>query len=502
MIELLKRNVFPTLIAVLPLLLYFTLTEDASWDGVILEGPIENNNPELLKVFFFQAGWITQYYFMHLIIEIIQFFNIEYRFFNIFLVSNLIILFIYELNRLVREQSLLPNEHVVLFLCLACSSPIFTALTSEMLLFHFAMVTLSYTGVRLYHSNSTFNLFIGFSLSIISFGLLSNLVFVPILSLFYTLTGSRQKGLKRSVFVLLSSIIYFYVLRLYFPPHGTFEGYQPILITKLEGILPFLKGVIQFSSFVFPLAFLVLFLLIFSCPKSPSQRRIQSLISFQKCFYLSFVLVLASIFPYAATSSIALLWAFDDWTVRHGLLMIFPLSLFSYYALCKSNILTPTWKLIDVKALIIILISLNFVVTSISVLTKINRSIFLREVAAAFVEISGDVKPGVLMLVSKDLPFDNFELYELNYHISKLNGKNTWWSSIANSSTPTAVIPTYMSDQRLQKLFLFENSGVLSSPPVTIVSFTSSGFSGLSAAVRNSFGVGSGFVRIDSVKQL
>jgi len=487
-------------IVILPifLFLYHDSVSLATWDGVLIENAIVQNNLDLLKNFLFDSGWFLQYYFIVSLSFLSDIFDLNFRTLNFYFLLFIYGLFVFEISHLLLNKLKVDFSLFLSFLLLITLSPIFTALTSEILTFHFLMYVIGLMSVRLYNSSHFLSKLIGILFIFLSFNLLSNLVFVPIYSFFYSYFFSKRFSAISLMTPLLFAIIFYTFYTILFVPSGAFVGYHKFIIFSPSGILPFLLGASKFLSFFIPLSFLILFILSFVNSKNTFSDA-PDIVSFPNGFIFGlFALSFASIFPYMATASTSLIWDFDSWTYRQALLLTLPLSLISFFLLIKLSDLFKLGR----KFLLFFLFCLiffNVVLSTISLVTKYNRYHYANHLVSAIADSSSSIRPGVILLRTKDPVFSNFEQYELNYYLDRILNKPSWWVVPSYTSDITFSLPKYMNDPKYQKLFSFVPTSKIKSLPVTTVTYSHSGFSGLSSAIKNFIGIGHSSIRITSI---
>jgi hypothetical protein len=483
-------------LAVFVIIPVLTLRGDI-WDGVQINYAIETKNYIGLESWFIESTWYLQYPFVRSIIYLSEISGIEYKNINLIIVVIIFLFYVHEIIQFSRNCVGLTENDACVVAIIASTSPYWHVLLSSVMTFHIFCAWLGLVSIRLIHTKPWVVKLFSVILLIIALSLQSQLVFAPILSYAYDVL-TRKKALgkpyvpsKITVSIFITCVTYYLFINIVAPPAGIFENYQSLLISQPSGILPFLLRGVYFTTYIIPLSFTVLVVVLLLSPisRAPNNTTFtQPLLQHAHPYTVNCLslLVLAAIFPYMAVGKAPILWEFWNWNTRHMILLIFPISILSVFTI---RTLLISWSMAANKfllsAIFIFLGTLNLIFLSMSTLEKLNREYLLEKIEAAIISEDHPISPGVLKITLSPFPSYVFEFYEPNHLMYRATGRAEWWTTFGAESDVNFEIPCFMkANEKYQQQFIY-NYVPNHELSVTNIKMSLINFSGLSNNIKN-----------------
>lgn len=417
-----------------------TLAKHDMWDGVIIEFASKIKNLSGLKAWFFESGWIFQYFQLKYFINIALYFNLNYKIINDLSILIFGLLFIKEVEYISLTIFKLSKNSTLFVLCLLSIFPTWSVLLSSVLTFYFLCLVLSLLSLRFLHSNHLVLNVFSIILLLIIYNYNSLLSFIPILSYLYD-NNIDDKGFKKpsykTVIILIFAILYYVYFKILHPPSGLYVGYNIIKLDK-KFISIFLNSLYGYSTFLI----LPIFLLLFVKKLTYKQNK--------QLFYI-FVLFTSSIIPYTLVGRYVDIFSFIDWDYRHAFLISLPICIFFGILFDSSKLYINIYKIFIYFLHLSLLLSGFFV--------KFNRKIFEEDLINVLKKQKIVFKNSNIQIIGDNLPLPHIRPYESNYLFYKLNNSQNNWTSISNKYNPNNNIPIYIINKhnyQLENVFIYE----------------------------------------------
>ena len=471
------------------------------WDGVLLQHVSERHNYSDLWRYFLDSTWYLQYWLVVWTIQIADAISLSYKNTNAFLCILIFISYLREIWILARNRFKLEISWCILLTAIVALYPTWSCLLSSVLTFHLLCISIGLSSIRLLHARHLFSNVVAVPLVLASYSLQSQLVFLPVLSFAYDLLRTegecRPKRMVsvRTIGVFLMAVGAYLFSKLLFPPTGIFLNYQGLIITSISGIFPaFLRG-LHFVSFIVPLALLT-FMIAPVCictVGSASDGNNDARDRKTRLPYLAVIIMLflAGAFPYVAVGKSAILWEVNDWVGRQAFLIVMPTALLSvmtfrwYYSNAISD---AARRVVLVMIMLYLLVMTTLLMLGVS--AKMSRQRFISQLTEVIKKHETELPPGLIQIVGDDLPLTVFEFYEPNYLMFQATGKSHWYARIGQYVDPDfSVIPIVLGRVDYQNIFVY-NPAPAELQRHTLLTIKAEGFQGVSAMMRNAFGIG------------
>ena len=318
-------------------------------------------------------------------------------------------------------------------------------------------------GYRNFIKKKKINIFIGVIFIILSFDLESNISFVVGLAIIQTLLNKKDNKnffpTSKLIAIFFICITYYLLKQLYFPPSGSWEGYNAVPWKNFGANLfekNFVLNIFNYSTyFLLYLWIPILFILNLLFINRNLFREIK--LDFKKIFsfknisdYLLLVLLSGfAIFPYILLNKSSSIFFLSDYFQRHALLLapIFGM-FFSLVFRDLSKINCLQYK-VNINFYLITFICINLILLNYGTYRKIESYTYRINLIKEFKNY-GSIPKGNVLIIGKHIPAD-LRYYELNQVLYKAYGTASWWVipyHPAASNEPEDPPPLILSDER------------------------------------------------------
>jgi hypothetical protein len=471
------------------------------WDGVMIEYASEIKEYKGLKSWFFESTWYLQYYFVFSIIWMSELLKISYKNLNAITTFIIMAILLREVLIFSEKQIGLNKLSVQMTLMLAATFPAWSALLSSVLTFHLCCIAVGMLGIRAVHESLRTKKIIGFVLIFFAYSLQSQLVFLPTLS--YVYDYFNKKSLRifipnpsiETILVFFLAGVFYYCVRVLYPPAGIFENYQTIIISSLAGLFPFILRGLHFLTYIIPISVGIFLYEISVITFREELKNWTELKKNQKKYprhilYWILLMFLAGAFPYMAVGKSSIIWDVNDWNLRQAFLLVIPTSILAPLMLeLLPELVEKKLSKNLIIAIACFLIAINSSLLLFGIFAKYSRQSFFNQLQEIIKEKESELYPGLLQIIVNDPPPTVFEYDEANFMMYKATGKSLWWARISDQIDPKFVIPCFVTkDTVYQKQHLYEPETV-NVKYHTILTVHANGFSGYTNLIKNSFNI-------------
>jgi len=508
-IKIIKLSL-PFIIGFLFVILPLIFSNHDMWDGVIIDYASLTNNFTGVKNWFYESGWIFQYWQTYYTYKIAIFFSLSYKSINLIIIFLSLYIIIFESFIIARDKMQLSESWAIFAASLTAIFPMWNLLLSSVLTYHFMCLAFGILGIRLIHHKKKYINIFGIIFTIIGLGFNAMLTLLPILSFFYD--SCKKDNVKRwykffpslrTIGVFISGVIVFLILNKYYHSNGLYSKYNSIINPfNLKELLSFFTSLLNYSSFlILPfLAIIALYIL----SKNNANSTIASFENKQlnnHIYFTFFLVIFFSIFPYCAVGKYTHLLGIYSWDGRQAL----PLGpLYSSFILVLIKF-TQTKTKIESKLknkYTIVILSLIFLF-QLSLLIwgfseKFNRQVFSQQIIKIIKENESKLLPGKIQIIGSGIPELKYNVYESNYIFYLATGKALWWTKISNSVDKNFKIPDYIIKNKVyRQKYIYKKNKLKYS---TIIHIEAKGFNGfLKNQLLNTFKIGNPTISIKKI---
>ena len=447
------------------------------WDGAIIDYAHSIGQYEGLKAWFFDSGWVFQYFQVRILFFISDLTSMSYTTINHLALFCFGLLLLHETYLFAINIFKLDKRNASFVILLLAIFPVWSVLTSSVLTFHFICLSLAFWSIRIIRSHSKLWKVPAWILVLIVFNFNSLLVFLPCLSYIYDLRSERTKRnyLPGLITIILFgiAIIEMLIYKVYFPPTGIYEGYNAVKTGfKLHDIYMMLINAFRFHSYL-----LIPFLFfIFSFKKAAFNES-------KKDLLLILILFWAGIFPYVMVGKSSTLFSYANWDHRQAFL-IAPVVALLIGKIIQSRMNDPTriFLLLKPAAALFFLTLLLF-----GFALRYNRLIFEKDLANALKPIESEIKAGRLELICTEVPLPEYRIYEANYFMYRHFSRSDTWTSIDTQLKEDFTVPELIrSNPTYQKNYIYTSSDSADHKQIHL---TCTGYQGLADVLKNVLGL-------------
>tara|TARA_B100001079_G_C16404125_1_gene512850 strand:+ start:447 stop:1409 length:963 start_codon:yes stop_codon:yes gene_type:complete len=221
------------------------------WDGLIFDYGFIIKNISGIEAFLKEIGSPFQLVFFYLIFFLKKITSISHEFLFDILTVITLILFSFEIKKYSQILFNFDNRWSNLCAIFAISFPVWHTLVAINLGLYLTCFYLALLGYRLFLSENLFIKIIGVIVILFSFSIKSNFSFVIGLSLAHNLRLflNTQSIKKYSLFFIIFLCVGSYFVNInFFPPYGTFKGYNQIKFQNLDFITS-IKNIYNYLTF-------------------------------------------------------------------------------------------------------------------------------------------------------------------------------------------------------------------------------------------------------------
>ena len=398
------------------------------WDGLIFDYGFIIKNISGIEAFLKEIGSPFQLVFFYLIFFLKKITSISHEFLFDILTVITLILFSFEIKKYSQILFNFDNRWSNLCAIFAISFPVWHTLVAINLGLYLTCFYLALLGYRLFLSENLFIKIIGVIVILFSFSIKSNFSFVIGLSLAHNLRLflNTQSIKKYSLFFIIFLCVGSYFVNInFFPPYGTFKGYNQIKFQNLDFITS-IKNIYNYLTFfIFYLWIPAFYFFILKLKK----RNIEFKNLFKKKaigdYLVVIIIFVASIGPYILLNKSSDLFFFSDYQSRHAYLLAVSFGLFFSILLKKIN---DIYNIRKIYLLILTFFILqNLFILSVGYYTKVESALFRYDFIEKLKKIE-EPPGGNVQIISSHAP-GYLRYYEVNYLFYKAYGKASWWGS-------------------------------------------------------------------------
>lgn len=415
-----ESGLFPYFIYVLCFFVPLFGLNSEFWDGAIIDYAHSIAQYEGLKTWFFDSGWVFQYFQVRILFFISDLTQLSYTALNHFTVFCFGFLLLHETYLFAINVFKLDKKSASFVILLLAVFPVWSVMTSSVLTFHFICLALAFWSIRVIRSQSTFWMIPAWIVVIVIFNFNSLMVFLPCLSYVYDLKSGKEKRIYVpgliTIILFVLALIEMLIYKVYFPPTGIYEGYNAVKTGfKLHDIYMMMVNAFRFHTYLLlPLLFFIL-----------SLKRVFFDES-KKDLLILLLLFWAGIFPYVVVGKSSTLFSHANWDHRQAFL-IAPVIALLIGKIIHSRTNEPARVFLLLKPLSVLffmaLLFLGFAF-------RYNRLLFEKDLANALKPIESEIKPGRLQLICTEVPLPEYRIYEANYFMYRNFSRSDSWTSI------------------------------------------------------------------------
>uniref|UniRef100_UPI0040486BAB hypothetical protein n=1 Tax=Algoriphagus sp. TaxID=1872435 RepID=UPI0040486BAB len=423
------------------------------WDGTVIEFSSIVNNYAGIFSYFMDSHWYLQYFLSLIIIKISQLLPIGYKDTNAIFVFFTMLFVLYESMFFVKKIFNFEKAELFFFSILFSISPVWNVMLSSIMLLHLFCFGIGLLSIRLLHCENQQRKFIGMILIFISFNLQSLFLFLPVLSFIYDIKIRDSQFFKLgspskiTLVVFIFSLTTYIIFNFIFPPIGNYKDYNKLSVFSSQGIFNIFYGGLNFSSLLVPIFFIsILLILILILLKGINFDKLNlDLISGIRP---ALILFLSGIIPYILVGKSTHLIDVNDWIYRQAILTVLPQNILIILIWKKFNyIIRPSFLFLN-SIFIACLISLNILILSYSVILKVNRQIFIKDLENLLEEnIHKIPKGGILQIKCNEISKPAIRVYESNFLVFNATGSSKYWSQVNHDIDKNFQIPSHIINE-------------------------------------------------------
>lgn len=471
------------------------------WDGTIIEYASLKYDFSGLKSYFMESNWFLQYPLSVAIIEISKILDMSYKNLNALVVFILMLIFLRETLLLAERQFRLSKLNSYFTIALVATFSTWGVLLSSIMTLHLACMAIGLLSVRMIHNKNLMPTSIGLIALVISLNLQSLLVFLPVLSFIYDLSERNQvrhswlvKPTKQTVLIFFTCVIYFTVIRLFFPPTGLYENYNSIDISNFDELTKVAFSSLAMITFLLPIFLIVvcIYILSFIVEKKTIKSINKENIPTAKQIAWLLLLFCSGLFPYAAVGKFSTLWGIGDWGSRQAFLIVLPTCLFT--VLCLQSLYNKFSSGLIKRCVLIgaaVIFLFHMMLLTIDIKHKSNRQMFVTQLEDLIQANEEKLRPGILEIIGVNLPTPQFRPYEANFLMYSATGKANWWTRIGKDEDKNFTIPCYLKEIKNYQIKFIYNYDLKHENNHTVFEIKASGFRGRLNLVQSLLGINS-----------
>ena len=195
-----KYNILPFLLFFIFVYVPLSISKYEMWDGVIIDYANNINNTLGIKTWFFESGWIFQYYQLESYFKLAAFFNTTYKIINDIGILIFGIILIKEFKFICTNLFKITDINTLFVLCLISIYPAWSTFLSSVLTFYFLCFVFGLVSIRLLHTSKIHYNIISIFILIIVYNYSSLLIFLPSLSYLYDDKLSEERYFSKPSF--------------------------------------------------------------------------------------------------------------------------------------------------------------------------------------------------------------------------------------------------------------------------------------------------------------
>ncbi len=393
------------------------------WDGSIVNYSFRINVLSDLKVWLFETRWNVQYY----IYFIVHYFSNVSGLSEEFFLKTLTLLSLFgatlEVKHLSKTLLNLSDKQSYISAYFFLLYPAWHVLVSSIMVIHILCVWLIFLGFRLIVEKR--NVIIGLVFVAISLQLNSNFMMLCALILSKYLSDCyiyyEKTYLFKFIFCIFLVVVLFILYKAQFPPYGLYSDYNKINFC-IKTIYDIIFSFKRFFQFVLPIVFFPILVLILS--KKLIDRTVVV------PFLIIFLLILASIFPYATVGKHPYVNDIERWSYRQTLLLGVPFSMLLGYFFAFILKKQSNHKIISVLLIISLVISSVFLFRGFY--SKAQSELYHNAFIKALQNIDKPIKSLVHIKLNqkKSNYLEAIADYELNALFQRAYGECGWMAKI------------------------------------------------------------------------
>ncbi len=412
-----KNAFFITILILFHLPIFFI---NNSWDGSIIDYGFSIQDLTGIKTWYQESSSNFQFIIINFLFYIKNSFNFSNELiFDLFTIIFLI-LFSYETQHYAKRVFRLSNNSSLACFAFALIYPAWNSLTEINLGLYLFCFYLALAGYRFFVNRNLILKFLGLILLLCSFSIKSNFAFVlalPLVEYLQSYFQNRKGNHFVLIFIIFLCIGSYLINNFYFPPYGSYIGYNQIQLSNLK-ILEIFANLINYFSFLFYFAFIPIVFLIYE------KFKLKNRISFFDNDFTSNILIILLFFllvisPYIVVQKSIDIFNFSNFDSRHAFLTTVPVSIFLAIVIDKiSNIFNYKKS----KLIMYIIIFQSLLILSLSYFVKYNSTLVDKNLVQSFKNLK-QPKSGYIILYSDEL---SRNYYHLNNLLYKSFGKAAW----------------------------------------------------------------------------
>jgi hypothetical protein len=327
--NLTKYKISYTLLTILfaaPLLI---ITNDF-WDGALVSYGFRIDDLSGIKISFFESGWFLQFYLYKAVYILSSFIGISEE----LIIKTLTILSVIGISLEVKRLSSYlfkiseDSSYIAAFFVLIF--PAWFVLVSNVLVIHVLCIYFLLLGYRRVMSKRQY--FVGILLILLSFQLASNFMFaIGLITSDFIIRRSRNDITNFSYLLLsaLTIVIIFLLSKVLFVPDGEYSNYNQLQL-NLSILKPFVGAIIYFGIFITVLVFIPSLYFINNFKQACKKDDFVNYVTI-------FLLIICAIFPYAALGKSPRFFDFYNWDYRQAFLLSIPIPILIAYLYSKLD---------------------------------------------------------------------------------------------------------------------------------------------------------------------
>lgn len=415
---LVKKNTFFALVlALLHLPIFFI---NNSWDGSIIDYGFSIQDLSGIKIWYWESSSNFQFIIINFLFIIKNLLNFSNELiFDLFTIIFLV-LFCYEIQKYAQRVFGLDTHSSQACFAFALIYPVWNSLTEINLGLYLFCFYLAILGYRLFINKKFIINFLGIILMLCSFSIKSNFAFVLALPLIeFVHFFFQKKSIKYYVLAQIASlcVISYLINSFYFPPYGSYAGYNQIQLNNLN-FIEIVKNLNDYFSFLFYFSFIPAIFFIYLKFSYKSKTTIfDSKTNFS--FLVLFIFFLITLAPYILVQKSIDIFNFSNFDSRHAYLTVVPVSIFLAIIVKKIS------EKISFKAAILLkylIIFQSLLILSLSYFVKYNSTLVDNNLIKTFQNLD-EPRSGYIILYGDKL---SRSYYHLNNLLYKSYNKAAW----------------------------------------------------------------------------